>query len=184
MKPTLAPPCPRRAGWLAIPESITATASVTANAMIRRDNRWYPEPPSDYRRTDLGDRIVERVRRVRDREAEVPAAAYRVLTEIEEAFGGSASGSGRRDAAAFALGVEPAVLPKPGELTARNDPDIGRKAGGPSAPPWTRPAAGGPLAARSRAAAPLIPPQPAGAQAASRPLSAAALRHFQAHSLR
>jgi hypothetical protein len=116
------------------PETITVTASVSAGATISRDNRQYPAPPSDFRRTDLGDRIVERVRRVRDREAEVPAAAYRVLTEIEDAFGGSASGSKRREAAAYALGVEPAVLRKLGELTARNDPEVGRKAGGPIAP--------------------------------------------------
>jgi hypothetical protein len=103
-------------------EAFAPTVSVTSN------NTEYPPPDPDFIRTELGDRLLARYRRVRAGTAELPAEGYYVLTSIEDAYGRTKP---RRRAAARELNIDPAVLDKLGELTSKADPDIGRKAGTP-----------------------------------------------------
>ncbi len=111
----------------------TLTLKMTAFApTIVRGFRYFPEPDLHFRHTYLTDRLTERLRRLRDNEAELPAVAYFVLDSLEHAFGGTESGK-RPRAAAF-LDVDVAVLRKLGDLTSRPDPDIGRKSGAQSQP--------------------------------------------------
>lgn len=113
------------------PEGAVGFGSVLAAAVIARSNRAYPKPDPAFRRTPITDRLVERLRRVRGREAELPAAAYFVLTTLEREFGGP---KGARGAAASTLAVDPKVLDHLGRLSSRADPDIGRKAKGDITP--------------------------------------------------
>ena len=99
--------------------------------VITRENAAYPLPDPSFRRTPLTDRLVERLRRVRDREAELPAVAYLVLDTIEDEFGGARR---KRASAAKALAVDEDVLNKLGALSSRADPTIGRKGGGDRTP--------------------------------------------------
>jgi hypothetical protein len=111
---------------------IAIGSAIAGDATIIRDNSAYPPPDPGFVTTPITERLAERVRRVRDSEAELPATAYYVLTELENEFGG---GGGRsRRTAADRLGVDSDLLNKLGELTGRYDPDIGRKAKGPPAP--------------------------------------------------
>jgi hypothetical protein len=117
---------PRPGSITVFPETIDLRFSMGTPTIIR-GNREYPAPDTAFRRTPLTDALTERLRRVRDREAELPAVGYFVLDSLEEGFGGRASG--KRARAATALGVDRAVLQKLGELTSAADPEIGRKAG-------------------------------------------------------
>jgi len=108
------------------PETIQVRA-MAFDATIKRDNGRYPEPDPTFVTTPLTDRLAERLRRVRDGGAEVPAAAYTVLTALEAGYGGG--GKGARKKAAVALSVDLEILRTLGELTDRRDPDVGRKAG-------------------------------------------------------
>lgn len=105
----------------------TARASAIAmDASVSRSNRTYPSPDPAFVATPLSDWMVERLRRVRDHEAELVATAYNILTKGEESGVGQRR---KRDAAALVWGVELAVLDKLGELTGRRDPQHGRKQG-------------------------------------------------------
>jgi hypothetical protein len=106
--------------------AVLRVGTATADAMISRDNAEYPQPNHAFQRTDLVERLLARLRRVRAGAAELPAAGYYVLDAIEHEFGG---GSDRRRNAAIALNVDVEVLRKLGELTSQADPEIGRKAG-------------------------------------------------------
>jgi hypothetical protein len=114
-------------GW-----SCDRGVGIAGTGTVSRDNSAYPPPDPDFVTTAITERLAERVRRVRDGEAELPATAYYVLTELENEFGGG--GRQSRRAAAKRLAVDSAILDKLGELTNRYDPDIGRKAKGPPAP--------------------------------------------------
>jgi hypothetical protein len=57
------------------------------DATVKRDNGRYPKPDASFATTPLTDNLAERLRRVRDREAEVPATAYYVLTALEAEYG-------------------------------------------------------------------------------------------------
>jgi hypothetical protein len=100
---------------------------VALDATVKRENGRYPEPDAGFATTPLTDRLAERLRRVRDAEAEVPAAAYTVLTALEANYGGGRKGT--RQKAAVAMSVDLEILHTLGELTDRRDPDLGRKAG-------------------------------------------------------
>jgi hypothetical protein len=108
------------------PDTITIKTQTFAPT-VTRGNRSYPEPGSGFQRSPLSDRLVLRLKRLRDQQAELPAVAYYVLDTLEHEFGGD--GARRRERAASVLGVDPGVLRKLGELTATPDPEIGRKAG-------------------------------------------------------
>lgn len=97
-----------------------------ATAVVSRGQ--YPNSELNYVQTPETAMLAERVRRVRDREAELPATAYYVLTVLQHAFG-SGSGSDLRASTADALGVDRAVLGKLGGLASKPDPKIGRKSG-------------------------------------------------------
>jgi hypothetical protein len=107
------------------PDTIQVRA-VAFDAVVRRDNGRYPEPDSTFIASPITERLAERLRRVRDKEAEVPATAYFVLTDLVGEYGGP---KGRREVAAAALSVDPKILDTMGKLTDRRDPDLGRKAG-------------------------------------------------------
>lgn len=96
---------------------------IAFDATVKRDNGRYPEPDASFAATPLTERLAERLRRVRDREAEVPATANYVLTALEREYGS------RRDAA-IALSVDYAILDTMGKLAASEDPNVGRKARG------------------------------------------------------
>lgn len=113
------------------PETIVVKAGLSANATIVRSNPKYPGLDTAFVRTPVTDRLTERLRRLRDREAELPAIAYVVLDTLEHEFGGTGS---RRRNAAQALAVDEAVLDRLGALSSRADPDIGRKGGGDPTP--------------------------------------------------
>jgi hypothetical protein len=122
---------PRPGAVTVFPETIVVTADVSANATIVRKNPTYPAPAPDFVRSPVTDRLTERIRRLRDRAAELPAIAYVVLDTLEHEFGGTGS---RRRNAAQALAVDEAVLDRLGALSSRADPDIGRKGGGDATP--------------------------------------------------
>jgi len=121
------------------PRPDTTTMFVPTIAMHARafpptvvvDTPTYPEPDPSFKRTPVTDRLSERLRRVRDGEAELPATAYMVLTTIEQEFGGS---SDQRRNAARTLGIDFAVLDRLGNLSGRADPDLGRKGKGDPTP--------------------------------------------------
>jgi hypothetical protein len=115
------------------PESLVIRAQAFPPTVVVGHSE-YPSPGPTFRRTPLTDTLTERLRRVRDKEAELPSVGYYVLTEIEQAFGAPSKGSQRRERAAGALAVEPAVLDRVGALTARHDPHSARKAGGDPTP--------------------------------------------------
>jgi hypothetical protein len=108
------------------PDTIALGLRAFAPTVIR-GNSTYPEPPEGYARSPVTDRLVTRLKRLRDQRAELPAVSYCVLDTLEHEFGGE--GPRRRERAAVALGIDPRVLRKLGELSATPDPDIGRKAG-------------------------------------------------------
>lgn len=121
---------PDAGGVTVYPETARLQAIAFAPT-IKRDNGRYPEPDSSFITTPLTDRLAERLRRVRDGEELVSAAAYYVLTALELEYGGAANpGQKRRAAAAAALSVEVEILNTMGRLTASEDPDVGRKADG------------------------------------------------------
>lgn len=97
---------------------------VAENASVRIGHSTYPAPDPGFRSTPLVEVLVERIRKVRDGEAEPTAVGYFLLTSLEATYGGS---KGRRAAAAKALAVEGRVLDKLGGLTGRGDPVHGRK---------------------------------------------------------
>lgn len=97
------------------------------------ENLTYPSPELGYVRTLLTDRLTERLRRMRDGEAELPPTADWVLTSIEGEFGTGRGSEGRRTAAE-ALAVDYRVLDKLGALAARADPNVGRKGKGDATP--------------------------------------------------
>jgi hypothetical protein len=113
----------------AFAEEAMGTGSANAAAVVSRNNASYPSPDPRFIRTPITDRLTERLRRVRDRESELPAAAYFVLDTHE--FGGP---KGMRANAAKALSVDRAVLDAVGRLSSRADPDLGRKGGGDKTP--------------------------------------------------
>jgi hypothetical protein len=71
----------------AFAESALGFGSVLAAAVISRNNVAYPPPNPSFRRNPVTDRLAERLRRVRDREAELTAAAYFVLSTLEQELG-------------------------------------------------------------------------------------------------
>lgn len=77
---------------------------------IKRDNGRYPDPDAGFVTTPLTDRLAERLRRVRDGEAEVAATVFTVLTALEADYGGG--GKGAREKAAVALSVDFEILRK------------------------------------------------------------------------
>lgn len=110
------------------PETARASA-IAADAVIARDNSAYPAPDPNYIATPLSDWMAERLRRVRDGDAELVATAYNILTRVEQS--GSGGGSRRRQSAARAWGIEMDVLDTLGRLSAKRDPARGRKSGTP-----------------------------------------------------
>ncbi len=108
------------------PDTIRVRAIAFA-ATIKRDNGVYPMPDPGFVTTPLTDRLAERLRRVRDGEAEAPAAAYYVLTALDADYGGGRKNARKKAATAMAVDFE--ILGMLGKLTDRRDPDVGRKAG-------------------------------------------------------
>ena len=97
-----------------------ATLTIT-----RRDNLEYPSFDTGFRSSPLVQRLAVRLRRTRDGGETWPAFANFVLTQLEVEFGGA---SDRRRNASKVLAVDLVVLRRLGEITARPDPEIGRKA--------------------------------------------------------
>ncbi len=124
---------PRPGAVNVFPDTLTVKLTAFPPTIIR-GHRDYPEPDTTFRHTPLTDRLTERLRRVQDNEAELPAVAYFVLDSVEHEFGRPGSRIRMREKAAATLNVDVAVLRKLGELTARPDPDIGRKSGGQPLP--------------------------------------------------
>lgn len=116
------------------PETVRIVAGIPSGFAITRGNPAYPSPNPAYSRSDLTDRLTERLRRARDGKSDLPATAYYVLTAIEQEFGGSGRGSVKRINAAKALAVDRKVLAELGSLTSGGDPEKGRKAGGNPTP--------------------------------------------------
>lgn len=119
------------AGSVAFAAEFIQVQGFAMNATVKRDNGRYPEPDASFSTTPLTDGLAERLRRVRDREAEVPATANYVLTAVVEEYGPGGQSRRARRAAASALSVDFEILDTMGKLAAYADPDIGRKAGGP-----------------------------------------------------
>ncbi|MGA2513449.1 MAG: hypothetical protein ABSG37_07505 [Candidatus Limnocylindrales bacterium] len=93
---------------------------LVAEAAVRRDNGDYPPPAETFIASPVTTRLIDRLRRMRDKRSEIPAAGYYVLTLLEREFKG-------RPAAARSLRLHKGLLNKLGELSNVNDPEIGRK---------------------------------------------------------
>ncbi len=108
---------------------------------IHIDHSTYPAPDPGFRSTELTDALAERIRRVRDNEAELAAAGYFVLHALEESYAGGHDDRAKRKVGER-LAVDLPVLKKLGELAARRDPVHGRKFGTDSLSPdeleWIR----------------------------------------------
>lgn len=115
------------------PRSVFAFAEVALggavafDATIARRNSAYPPPDPAYVATPDTEWMTEKLRRVRDGEAELVATAYNMLTRVESF--GSGGGSQRRETAADSLNIERDILNQLGRLTDMRDPEHGRKSG-------------------------------------------------------
>jgi len=116
------------------PEAATGSGSAFGATVVTRVNREYPPFDAGFTRTPLTDLLAERLRRTRDGGELWPAFAYFVLTQLEAGFGGAEKGDKRRRKMARTLAVEWPVVARLGEITARPDPEIGRKAAKDPAP--------------------------------------------------
>jgi len=105
-------------------QTFAPTVSVTTQ------NAEYPAPDPTFVQTEFGARLQARYRKYRAGAADLPAVGYYILDAIEHEFGGSKN---LRRNAARVLNVELNVLRTLGDLSARADPDIGRKGGTPNA---------------------------------------------------
>lgn len=98
--------------------SLTDAAQVPRGAYPDFPQGWYGESPHVAQ-------IRLRLRAVRTNRESLAAGAYWLLTKLEALHG-------NRQEAAAAMVVDPRILQTLGRLTARNDPDAGRKAKGPT----------------------------------------------------
>jgi hypothetical protein len=109
---------------MALESAVTATAVMSAE--LTRGFAVYPSPPPhQLAETPLVEALRARLRDVRHRRERLLVAAYWCLTQIVQAYGNKA-------AAAEALNLSRNVLDVIGRLTAIDDPEEGRKAGGPA----------------------------------------------------
>jgi hypothetical protein len=104
------------------------TARAIMSADVIRGLGDYPAPPThQLAETPFVEALRARVRDVRHQRERLLVAAYWCLTQVEGKYG-------NRAAAAAALNVSKNVLETIGRLTAIDDPQEGRKAGGPARP--------------------------------------------------
>lgn len=108
------------------PDTATGVGSVDVAAVLVLRGH-YPSPDPQFASSPMTSEIVRRIRRVRTREAELPATAYWLVTKLEDQFGD-------RLAAAKALGVSRKIVTRLATLATQNDPEMGRKATGPPIP--------------------------------------------------
>jgi hypothetical protein len=109
---------------IALESGVTATAVMSAE-LVRGFAVYPPPPPHRLAATPLVEALRARLRDVRHRRERLLVAAYWCLTQIERAYGSRAE-------AAAALNVSGNILGVIGRLTAVDDPQEGRKAGGPA----------------------------------------------------
>lgn len=113
-----------------IDAELSDTVRVGMDAIVARFNAGYPDPPTDLRADPVLEQMLKRLRDGRSDARLLVMNANWMVTNIETEYGQAAGGSKTRQVAAAALNADVAILDKMGELAARNDPDLGRKAKG------------------------------------------------------
>lgn len=109
--------------------AVARAHGAAANAVILVDNGDYPAPPQGFRTDLVLDEMLARLADLDHGRTSITDATYWVVTRVEAAFG-VGSGSGLRQSAASAIGVDYDILSTMGRLASQNDPILGRKAKG------------------------------------------------------